>query len=83
MGCTGREGGTERARLGVGKWARTLNASFSPSEMEIGADRGTNTFRAGRPLSVERGCETRQGKTKEASRRAAYSNRKRQCNGPS
>ena len=61
MGCTGGEGGREGRRAGgklagVGKWARTLNASFSPSEMEIGADRGTNTFRAGRPCTRDGGC---------------------------
>ena len=64
MGCTGggggearRGGGQEGGKLaGVGKWARTLNASFSPSEMEIGADRGTNTFRAGRPSTRDGGC---------------------------
>ena len=56
----GRSGGRGRAE-GGGKWARTLNASFSQSEMEIAADRGTNTFRAGRPLSVEREFVTREG----------------------
>ena len=48
-----RAGGRARAE-GGGKWARTLNASFSQSEMEIAADRDTNTFRAGRLLGVER-----------------------------